>query len=75
VVVDDVVGVVDGGCAVVARGDGGLVGVSSLAAVCVAASAASVGVAVWVYSSTEAVAGWGTVSVDVPASLSGRGGS
>ena len=75
VVVDDKVVVVDCSCAVVARGDDGLVVVSSLVAICIAASAARVQAVVWVYSSTEVVVGWGTVSIDVPASLSGCGGS
>ena len=52
VVVNDVVGVVDGGCAGVVSDD-------------VADSGGDEGL----------VAGWGTVSVDVPTSLSGRGGS
>ena len=42
--------------------------------VCVKASAVELE-AVWVLESTSVVEGWGTVSVDVPASLSGRSGS
>ena len=59
----------DGGCATIVSddvahngGDGGLGTVSSRGAVCVTAS-------------MEVVEGWGTVPVDIPASLSGRGSS
>ena len=81
VAVVDSVDSTDGGCAAVVDGDvadnggdDGLVGVSSLGAVCITASAVTE-VVVWVLESTLVVEGWGTVSVDVPASLSGRGGS
>ena len=69
VVVDDVVGVVDGGCADVVSGD--VAGDSGGDGRSVASSR----VVVCIRASTEVVEGWGTVSVDVPASLSGRGGS
>ena len=79
-VVDDVV-VVDGGCAgvvsddvAVGGGDDELVRVSLWGAVCVTALAVVVEV-VWVSASTKLVGGWGTVSVGVPAPLSGCGGS
>ena len=53
--VDNKVVIVDCSCVVIARGDDRLVGVSLLAAICIAASAVGVQVAVWVYLSMEVV--------------------
>ena len=81
VVVVDIVGIIDGGCATVVSddvavgsGDDKLVRVSLWGAICVTALAVVVEV-VWVSASTKVVEGWGTVSVDIPASLSGCSGS